>query len=155
MTDTTLETGFLAAMDAAFADEDVAVAQGFYGVRETEESPAAALRYAALACRHHLRPLGRTRLGGSSGLFGNGMAFRRDVISAIGGTIKNICSKLAGATMERTAHQAITTVRTWMEIDSTVILNPVLRLKMTRLAMTEQVWAWRVGHHFCSHGQFR
>src|SRR6516162_8042807 len=75
------------------------------------------------------------------------------VISAIGGTIKNTCSKLAGATMERTAHQAITTVSTWMEIDSTASFGPVLRLKMTRLAITEQMWACRVGHHFCSHGQ--
>ncbi len=38
-----------------------------------------AFRFAALACRHHLRPLGRTRLGGSCGLYGNGMMFTRSL----------------------------------------------------------------------------
>jgi hypothetical protein len=38
------------------------------------------LRYAALACRHHLRGLGRTRIGASCGLYGNGMAISRSVL---------------------------------------------------------------------------
>jgi len=78
--DTSLDRGFLRAMDRALAAEADA-AQGFYGVRDIGGSTAAALRYAALACRHHLRPLGRTRLGGSSGLYGNGMVFRRELMA--------------------------------------------------------------------------
>ena len=56
--------------------------QGQYRVRDPGASTAAALRSAALALRHHLRPLGRTALGGSCGLFGNGMAFRAEVLRA-------------------------------------------------------------------------
>ena len=48
-------------------------------------SPAAGLRAAALACRHHLRPLGRTALGASCGLYGNGMAFAAAVLRGRGG----------------------------------------------------------------------
>ena len=78
--DTSLEPGFLRAMDSAVRTGATA-AQGFYGVRDVGHSSAAALRYAALACRHHLRPLGRTRLGGSSGLYGNGMVFSRELMT--------------------------------------------------------------------------
>src|SRR5262249_20313785 len=71
--------GFLAAMDRRFQAGAAAV-QGYYGVRQAFDSTPSALRYCALACRHHARPLGRNAIGGSCGLFGNGMAFRRDVI---------------------------------------------------------------------------
>ena len=37
------------------------------------------MRAAALAVRHYLRPLARCSLGGTCGLFGNGMGFRADV----------------------------------------------------------------------------
>jgi cellulose synthase/poly-beta-1,6-N-acetylglucosamine synthase-like glycosyltransferase len=77
--DTIVDPGFLSAMDDAFGRGAVA-AQGYYSVRAPGASPAAGVRYAALACRHHLRPLGRRRLGASCGLYGNGMAFRRDVL---------------------------------------------------------------------------
>jgi 1,2-diacylglycerol 3-beta-glucosyltransferase len=48
------------------------------------ESPVAALRYAALAAVHYLRPLGRARLGLSCGLKGNGMAFLASVLDRHG-----------------------------------------------------------------------
>jgi 1,2-diacylglycerol 3-beta-glucosyltransferase len=72
--DTTVDPQFLRRMNDAFSAGAVA-AQGFYGVRDAGGSATAGVRYAALACRHHLRPLGRTALGGSCGLYGNGMAF--------------------------------------------------------------------------------
>jgi cellulose synthase/poly-beta-1,6-N-acetylglucosamine synthase-like glycosyltransferase len=72
--DTTVHPQFLRRMNDAFCGGAVA-AQGFYGVRDAGASATAGVRYAALACRHHLRPLGRTALGGSCGLYGNGMAF--------------------------------------------------------------------------------
>jgi cellulose synthase/poly-beta-1,6-N-acetylglucosamine synthase-like glycosyltransferase len=77
--DTIAEPGFLAALDAAFAAGATAV-QGHYGVREPGQTDAVALRYAALACRHHLRPLARTYVGASCGLYGNGMAFRTTLL---------------------------------------------------------------------------
>ena len=77
--DTIAEQDFLQAMSSAF-EGDTLAAQGYYGVQRPGTSTSVALRYAALACRHHLRPLGRTALGGSCGLFGNGMAFRADVL---------------------------------------------------------------------------
>jgi len=78
--DTVAESGFLAAMDRAFADGAQA-AQGHYTVRDPDSSPTVALRYAALACRHHLRPLARTAMGASCGLYGNGMAFRSSLLA--------------------------------------------------------------------------
>jgi cellulose synthase/poly-beta-1,6-N-acetylglucosamine synthase-like glycosyltransferase len=77
--DTIVEPGFLTELERAFS-ENVMVVQGHYGVRHPEMSVAVGLRAAALAARHHLRPLGRVRLGGSCGLFGNGMAFRRSML---------------------------------------------------------------------------
>ncbi|MET0143885.1 MAG: glycosyltransferase family 2 protein [Ilumatobacteraceae bacterium] len=72
--DTIVAPGFLLALDAAFEAGADAV-QGHYRVLEPGGSTGAALRAAALASRHHLRPLARTTLGASSGLYGNGMAF--------------------------------------------------------------------------------
>jgi cellulose synthase/poly-beta-1,6-N-acetylglucosamine synthase-like glycosyltransferase len=77
--DASVDTGFLRAMDAA-VQRGAVVAQGYYSVRNPEPSPAASFRFAALACRHRLRPLGRTRLTGSAGLYGSGMVFARSVL---------------------------------------------------------------------------
>lgn len=77
--DTTVARDFLRVLDRRFQRGSVAV-QGFYGVREAFESTPATLRYCALAARHHCRPLARTTIGGSCGLFGNGMAFSRELV---------------------------------------------------------------------------
>lgn len=77
--DTELDPGFLRALDRTFT-AGAEVAQGYYSVRDPHESAGAAVRFMALAARHHLRPAGRMRIGGSCGLFGNGMAFRRNVL---------------------------------------------------------------------------
>ena len=71
---------FLRAIDAAF-DRGAEAVQGQYRVRDPGESTGAGLRAIALASRHHVRPLGRTTLGGSSGLYGNGMAFTRRALA--------------------------------------------------------------------------
>jgi 1,2-diacylglycerol 3-beta-glucosyltransferase len=76
--DTTIAPGFLRAMDEQVRS-GVEAAQGFYSVRDPDLSPVSSFRFAALACRHHLRPLGRNRLGASSGLYGNGMMFTRSL----------------------------------------------------------------------------
>ncbi|MET0326659.1 MAG: glycosyltransferase family 2 protein [Ilumatobacteraceae bacterium] len=77
--DTIVAPGFLDAVDQAMAGGSAAV-QGQYRVRDPGASTGAGLRAAALTLRHHLRPLGRTTLGASSGLYGNGMAFRRELL---------------------------------------------------------------------------
>ena len=78
--DTLVTPTFLRAMSEAFASGAEAV-QGHYRVLEPGASTGAALRAAALASRHHVRPLGRTSLGASSGLYGNGMAFTLSLLA--------------------------------------------------------------------------
>jgi cellulose synthase/poly-beta-1,6-N-acetylglucosamine synthase-like glycosyltransferase len=78
--DTTIDPDFLRAMDHEVR-AGVDAAQGYYSVRDADRSAAASFRFAALACRHHLRPLGRSRLGGSCGLYGNGMMFTRATLA--------------------------------------------------------------------------
>jgi len=51
-----------------------------YLVSNPERSPAAALRWAGFALFNVVRPLGRDRLGLSSGLVGTGMAFSRALL---------------------------------------------------------------------------
>ncbi len=80
--DSSLSPTFLRVADAALDNADVV--QGFYSVRDPATSPATGLRYAALALRHYLRPLGRTAIGGSCGLYGNGMVFRTEVLARHG-----------------------------------------------------------------------
>jgi cellulose synthase/poly-beta-1,6-N-acetylglucosamine synthase-like glycosyltransferase len=77
--DTSMDPGFLRAADTAIRRGGSAW-QGYYAVREPRMSTAATLRHAALMLRHYTRPLGRRALGGSSGLFGNGMVFRTDLL---------------------------------------------------------------------------
>lgn len=76
--DTVVDPGFLTEMDRQFRAGEVVV-QGSYEVNDAFTSAATAMRWCALACRHHLRPLGRTTIGGSCGLFGNGMAMTSEL----------------------------------------------------------------------------
>lgn len=77
--DTVVDKGFLREIERVVATGAQAV-QGQYRVRDPDTSAAAGLRAAALASRHHLRPLGRTAIGASCGLYGNGMAFTLAVL---------------------------------------------------------------------------
>lgn len=72
--DTTVSPNFLRVADAALA-RGATVVQTYYAVRDPAASPAIAFRAAALAARNYLRPLGRNRIGGTAGLYGNGMVF--------------------------------------------------------------------------------
>ncbi len=45
-----------------------------------DEAPSAAVRWLALTLKNHVRPYGRSALGGSSPLFGNGMCFTRTLL---------------------------------------------------------------------------
>jgi 1,2-diacylglycerol 3-beta-glucosyltransferase len=77
--DTVVDKGFLQGVARVTASGAEAV-QGQYRVRDPDTSAAAGLRAAALAARHHLRPLGRTAIGASCGLYGNGMAFTAAIL---------------------------------------------------------------------------
>lgn len=77
--DSVVSPNFLQVMDARLARGERAV-QAYYAVRAPEQSGSAALRYAALAVLHYLRPQGRMRLGASAGLKGNGMVFAADLL---------------------------------------------------------------------------
>ena len=79
--DSIVSPGFLRVMDARL-ERGERVVQAYYSVREPERSFSVALRYAALAVLHYLRPLGRTILGGSAGLKGNGMVFSSEILEA-------------------------------------------------------------------------
>ena len=74
--DTIVDPDFLSSVDAAMAG-GATVVQGHYAVRDPGSTPAIAFRAAVFAARNYLRPLGRTQIGGTAGLYGNGMVFAR------------------------------------------------------------------------------
>ncbi len=80
--DSRLHPRALARLNRALAEGALAL-QLRYGV----ENPAASWRTAAmelaLASFNALRPLGRTRLGGSAGLFGNGFCLTREALERV------------------------------------------------------------------------
>jgi len=59
------------------------VLQGRYDVLDPRTSRRTRLLYAAFLIYNHIRPLGRTTLGLSDGLRGNGMVFRREVLESL------------------------------------------------------------------------
>ncbi|HEX4837612.1 MAG TPA: glycosyltransferase family 2 protein [Solirubrobacteraceae bacterium] len=59
------------------------VVQVSYEVANPGDSYASALRFAAFALMDRVRPLGKQRLGLSCGLFGTGMAFRRELLQRV------------------------------------------------------------------------
>ncbi len=77
--DSVISPNFLQVMDGRLARGE-RVIQAYYAVRNPEQSWSVSLRYVALALLHYLRPLGRTVLGGSTGLKGNGMVFVADIL---------------------------------------------------------------------------
>ena len=77
--DSVVDRNFLRAMDARL-EAGSRVVQAYYTVLNAAASPVAGLRYAALAAIHYVRPLGRSALGLSCGLKGNGMCFAAGVL---------------------------------------------------------------------------
>lgn len=77
--DSVISEGFLRAMDTRLSAGQVAM-QAYYSVLNPAESPVSALRYAAFASLHYVRPLGRAALGLSCGLKGNGMCFAASML---------------------------------------------------------------------------
>jgi 1,2-diacylglycerol 3-beta-glucosyltransferase len=81
--DSVVAPNFLRSMDAHLSNGADAI-QAYYSVLNPGDSAVAALRFAALAAVHYLRPLGRSRLKLSSGLKGNGMCFTAWLLDRFG-----------------------------------------------------------------------
>lgn len=81
--DSVLSANFLTEMATAL-NAGARVAQGYYTVLPLRGTRAEALRGAALALVHHLRPLAKEAFGGSCGLKGNGMCFDRALLERFG-----------------------------------------------------------------------
>ena len=79
--DSLVNRGFLRALDRRLRAGAVAI-QAYGTVLNLGASWGTALRYVAFALLHYLRPLGRKLFGGSAGLKGNGMCFRRELLEA-------------------------------------------------------------------------
>lgn len=78
--DTTVDRQFLREMAASLSHPSVTAVQGYYGVSNPGEHWRSALVSAAFHVFNHLRPAGITRLGGTAGLRGNGMGFRKELL---------------------------------------------------------------------------
>ena len=78
--DCTVAPNLLAAIESRLRAGASAV-QVVYEVANPRASPAAALRYASFALINLVRPLGKASLGLSSGLFGTGMGFSRELLA--------------------------------------------------------------------------
>ena len=81
--DSQLSPNFLSAMAAGLA-RGADAQQGQYRVQNATTAWTAGLRAVAFALINHLRPLGRSALGWSVGLKGNGMCFSRRLIERFG-----------------------------------------------------------------------
>lgn len=77
--DSVVEPNLLRAFDARLSAGSEVV-QAYYSVLNAQASAVAGLRYAALAALHYVRPMGRSALGLSVGLKGNGMCFAAPII---------------------------------------------------------------------------
>jgi len=83
--DSEIDRDFLSRMDSRL-EAGSRVIQSHYSVLNPYTSGTTALREASLASLHYLRPLGRTALGLSCGLKGNGMCFAAKTLEMHGWT---------------------------------------------------------------------
>ena len=81
--DTVADRRFLRAVNDRLCGGAQAV-QGYYDVLHPERSPMGSLSYLGFMISRNLRYRGRTRLGWTTNLLGNGMAFSREVIARFG-----------------------------------------------------------------------
>jgi cellulose synthase/poly-beta-1,6-N-acetylglucosamine synthase-like glycosyltransferase len=78
--DTTVAPGFLLEVAASLSVPGTDLVQTADGVANPEQNWRTALTYAGFALMNDVRARGRTRLGGSAGFKGNGMAFRSGLL---------------------------------------------------------------------------
>ena len=104
--DTIFERSFLKAMDARIVGGETAV-QGYYDVLDPAGSPMASLSYLGFALNRNLKYRGRTKLGWSGNLLGNGMCFAGDVIRRFGWNATSIVEDMEYAVMLRLGGVAV------------------------------------------------
>lgn len=81
--DTLTDKAFLKAMNQKVMEGAKAL-QGYYDVLHPERSPMGSLSYLGFVLSRNFRFKGRTRIGWTSNLLGNGMCFTREVIQKFG-----------------------------------------------------------------------
>ena len=81
--DTIVDSGFLQAVNRRLC-EGARVVQGYYDVQHPSSSPVESLSYLGFVARRLLRHRGRSKLGWSSNLLGNGMCFAREILERFG-----------------------------------------------------------------------
>lgn len=81
--DTIVDRNFLKAVNQRISEGAKAV-QGYYDVLHPERSPMGSLSYLGFVLSRNLRYKGRTRLGWTTNLLGNGMCFTKEVIERFG-----------------------------------------------------------------------
>jgi len=81
--DTLVETNILSVMNRYLAD-GAEVVQAYYDVLHPESSPMASLTFMGFAISRNLKYRGRSRLGFSANLLGNGMCITREIIERHG-----------------------------------------------------------------------
>jgi 1,2-diacylglycerol 3-beta-glucosyltransferase len=97
--DTIVDGNFLIEAGREIGSGRSKVVQGYYGVANTDAGWRASLSEAAFAVSHHLRLLGRNRLGGTASLKGNGMAFEAGLLIEKGWPAHSLVEDLEFALM--------------------------------------------------------
>ncbi|GMW02518.1 MAG: hypothetical protein AMXMBFR84_36540 [Candidatus Hydrogenedentota bacterium] len=82
--DTEVSPTFLQSMSDTLHVPGVRAAQGLYRVKNPGENWRTALTFAGFSIVNCLRPMGRSHLGGTADLKGNGMALRMDLVREFG-----------------------------------------------------------------------
>jgi cellulose synthase/poly-beta-1,6-N-acetylglucosamine synthase-like glycosyltransferase len=80
--------------EACMALRNASVVQCRYEFRRLDTRAESRLRAVAFFCMNGIRPLGRSRLGLSSGILGNGFAFRSEVLQQVPYRAKSIVEDL-------------------------------------------------------------
>jgi len=91
--DTIVAPDFLTHCDVRVQAGEQAI-QGYYDVIDPEGSPMSSLSYLGFVLNRNLRYTGRTRLGGSSNLLGNGMCFTRAITDKYGWPASSVVEDL-------------------------------------------------------------
>jgi cellulose synthase/poly-beta-1,6-N-acetylglucosamine synthase-like glycosyltransferase len=97
--DTIINPSFFSALACKMGSGECNALQGRYVVANPGDNWRTALTYAGFSLINHVRPMGRDALGASVGLFGNGMAFKRDVLLKMGWQSHSIVEDLEFALM--------------------------------------------------------
>ncbi len=148
--DSEISRNFLQAVNARLSRGSVAV-QAYYTVSSESETLAVGLRRIALALKHYARPLGRRLFGLSCGLYGTGMAFRRQVVRQVpwdsftlAEDIEQFLKLIERGVVVDFAHEAV--VQAYMPASFKAARQQNLRWEKGRLAIACRVGvplAWR------------